>query len=70
MAAFDNAFLGQVSKRMAGGHEADAVNARELSFRVNNVAGFQLPGVDPLADSVLNPLVCRLFLARIHCQDC
>ena len=66
MAAFDDTVAGQLGERVAGGHEADAVNPRELALGRDDVAGFQLAGIDAAADGVLNLSIGRFVAAICH----
>ena len=66
VAAFDNAVAGEVGEGVAGGHEADVVDSGKLALRGDDVAGFQLAGVDAAADGVLNFSVSRFVTAICH----
>jgi hypothetical protein len=42
---------------MAGRHQTHAMNLRQFSLRIDGVARFQLPGLEPFQNRTLNSLV-------------
>jgi hypothetical protein len=55
--ALDESFPFERDKRVARGHQADLMNLRQVTFRVDGVTRTQMAGFDALADATLDSLV-------------
>src|SRR6266446_4819163 len=62
-ASLHDAVVFERGERVAGGHQADLMNLRQVAFGCDGVAWLQLAGINAFADGALDSLIGRHAVA-------